>query len=98
MRSFADDKIVADFDAKLSQAFNFIYKANGINHDAIADDTKFIFAKDAGRNEVQNILLLSDENGMPGIVAASVRTTISASSVSTSMILAFTFVAPLGSN
>jgi hypothetical protein len=58
VRGFADDEVLADLDADLVQAGDFVDEADGVNHHAVADDAEFVFAQDAGRDEVQDVFLV----------------------------------------
>ncbi len=72
---------------RLAQAGDLGCHRHRIDHYAVADDAHFPRAQDAGGNEVQDVLFATHDDRVPGIVAACERTTMSAFSVSKSMIL-----------
>src|SRR6185503_4662587 len=61
VRRFGNEKVIVDFDAELLEAVDFVDETDGIDDDAVADDAHFAFAKDAGRDEVQDVFLLADK-------------------------------------
>ena len=69
-----------------------------IHHDAVADDADLVLAQDAGGNEVQDVFLALDVDGVAGVVAAlraDHHVRLLGQHVND---LAFAFVAPLGAD
>ena len=98
MRRLAHDEVVADLDAELAQSLDFLDEADGVHDHAVADDAEFVFAEDARRNEMQDVFLFADENGVPGVVAAGVAdddVRVFGEHVND---FAFAFVTPLGAD
>src|SRR5205823_5470823 len=93
---FADEEISVDPDPEFAEEFNLLDEAHRIDHHSIPDDTNLAFAQNARRNKVQDVFLLSDVDGVTGVVPALrahddiriVREDIDD--------LAFAFIAPLG--
>ena len=73
-------------------------QADRVHHHAVADDATFARAQDAGGDEVEDVFLAADQDGMPGVVAAlgadnDVR--LVGQDIDD---FAFAFVAPLGAD
>jgi hypothetical protein len=95
---FADNKVVADFDAELAQTFDFFHEVDGINHDAVADDAELVFAENAGWHQVQDVFFFANENSVAGVVAAGVTHNDIGLLREHVDDFAFAFVTPLGSD
>src|SRR5262249_49281491 len=96
MGRFAVKKIAVDFDAVLVEALDFLDETDGVDDHAVADDANLFFAQDSRRDEVQDVFLAVDMNGVAGVIAAlgaydDVR--VFGEDVNN---FAFSFVAPLG--
>ena len=98
MSGFAQEKITIEFDSELSQALHFFDQTHRIHHDAVADNTSFFRAQNAGRHKVQNIFLSFNVDRVAGVITALrahndiglLRQYIND--------FAFAFIAPLGAN
>jgi len=98
MRVVADEKPSLDIDVELFELIDFIHQRDGIDDDAVADDTRNVRMKDAGWDQMKNVLVAADDDGVPGIGTSLV--TGNDIDVFTQKVdnLSFAFVAPLGSN
>jgi hypothetical protein len=70
-----------------AQPLDFLGERSGIDHHAIANHAHRAFAQDAARNQVQHVFLPGDDDRVPALLPPCERTTTSARSVRTSMIL-----------
>ena len=64
MRAIADEQILADRDADLSQAFDFGDERDRIDDHAVADDANFAAPQNAGRNQMQDVLGPAMDDGV----------------------------------
>ena len=53
-----------------AQGFHLAAEHGGVEHDAVADETFLARMQDARRDEVQDVLLVAHQHGVPGVVAA----------------------------
>ena len=99
VRRLAEHKILRrDLDAVFLEAFHFADEADGVEHDAVADDAQLVFAQDAGRDKVKHGLLAIDDDGVTGVVAAGVADDDFRRLGEDVDDFAFAFVAPLGTD
>src|SRR5262249_13555850 len=98
MGRFAQVKITVDLDAELAESLDFFNEADGIDADGVADAANLFLAQYSGRDEVEDILLAADVNGVAGVVAAlSADNDVRLFSKDIDN-FAFSFVAPLGTH
>ena len=99
MRRFTQHKILRrDRDAVFLEAFHLADETDRIEHHAIADDTQFVFAQDAGGDQMQHRLLAFDDDRMTGVVAAGVAHDDARRLREHVNDFAFAFVTPLGAD
>jgi hypothetical protein len=79
------------------QAVNLLEEGLKVHHAAVADDRHRVRAQDAGRKELELILLTAYDDGVPGVVAAVRLDDVINTATEKIGCLAFSFVAPLGS-
>ena len=60
---------------------DLLHEADGINNHTITDHVLFVRPENSGWNKVQDVLVLTDDDGMPCIISSLPLTTRSASSV-----------------
>src|ERR1051325_2862678 len=70
MRCLTQKQVAVHVDLQLAQAFDFFDETDRIDDDSIADDAFLALAQNAGRNQVQDVFLLAQENRVAGVVAA----------------------------
>src|SRR5262249_14437649 len=70
MRAIADKKIARDRDPGRLQRFDLGQEGLWIDDQPVADDGLFTRPQNTAGDELQNELLLPNEHGMPGVVAA----------------------------
>ena len=66
----ADQEILINLDAALPQTLDLLDKCNRVNDDAVADDADLPLAENAGRDQVEDILLIAIYNGVAGVVTS----------------------------
>ena len=66
----ADMQAAGGIDAGLFQAIDFLQQADGVDDDAVADDTGGAFTKDAGGDEVQDVFRLANDDRVAGVGTA----------------------------
>ena len=66
----ADVQPPGGIDAGLFQAVDLLHQADGIDHDTVADDADGVFAKNAGGDEVQDVLRPADDDRVARVGAA----------------------------
>jgi len=96
VRRFGNEKVIIDFDPELFEAVDFVDETDGIDDDAVADDAHFAFAKDAGRDEMQDVFLFADEDRVSRVVTALRAHDDVGVTGEDIDDFAFAFVAPLG--
>jgi len=82
--------------AGVLELLDLVEEGRGVEHDAVADDALAARAENAARDELQDELLAADDDGVAGVMTASVAgddVELFAEDVDD---LAFAFVAPLG--
>ena len=80
------------------QAVDLLEQGLEVHHTAVADDRNCVGAQDAGRKELELILLTAYDDGVPGVVAAvRLHHVVNAATKQVSG-FTFAFVAPLGSD
>jgi hypothetical protein len=72
VRTAGDEETAVDVEAGFAHAVNLVQEINGIEDDAVADDAYAIGANDAAGNELQDELVLANDDGVPGVMAAGV--------------------------
>jgi hypothetical protein len=70
MRTIADDEVIGDFNSLFAQAIKLADQIDGVDDHAIPDDACLSGTEDARRNQVENILLISNNHRVTGIVSA----------------------------
>ena len=63
-------EVAVDLDAASLQAGDLLEQSPRINHDTVADDADFAGMQDAGRNQVQDVLIVADLDRVSGVIAA----------------------------
>ncbi len=61
-----------DGEAGFAELFDFGEEGHGVEDDAVADDAPGLRAEDAAGNELEDELAAADDDGVSGVVAASV--------------------------
>ncbi len=80
------------------QSVDLLEQGFQVHHAAVADDRNRVRAQDAGRKELELILLTAYDDGVPGVVAAVGLDDIVDAAAKQVSGLTFAFVAPLGSD
>jgi len=70
MGRFAQVKIAVDFDPEFAETFDLTDEADRIDDDSITNHTNLFLAQNARGDEMEDVFLAADVNGMAGIVAA----------------------------
>jgi len=95
MRAIANEQIPADRNSQLAQALDLGNERDGIDDGAVADYASFSTPEYAGRDQMQNVLHASMNDGMSSVVpslAADNDVSFSGEDIDN---LAFALVAPL---
>ncbi len=71
MSAIADVQAAGHVHARLAESLDFVDQRAGINHHAHANDGVLFRPQNSARNQLENVLVLADDDGMPGIMAAS---------------------------
>src|SRR6478672_12796062 len=98
MSAIADVEAAADIDTGFCEHFDFFDEGDGINHDAHADNGVLFRTKNAARNELENVLVLADDDGVAGVVATGNANDVVERAGEIVHDFAFTFVTPLRAN
>ena len=85
-----------DVEAGFSHAVNLVQEINGIEDDAVADDAYAVGANNAAGNELQDKLVLANDDGVPGVMAAGVARHGAEPLAQHVDNLSLTLIAPLG--
>ena len=96
--ALADSEQVRGVDAALLQPFELLHEHGGVDHDAVADDGDAAGGEDAGGEQVQGVLLVADDDGVTGVVAALVADDVVDRTAEQVGRLALALVAPLGAD
>ena len=95
MSAVADEEIFLHGDAQRAQAVDLLDERDGVDDDAVADHADLVRAQDAGGDQMQDVLLAAEHDGVAGVVAALAahdEVRMAGEHVDD---LAFSFVAPL---
>jgi hypothetical protein len=97
MGSFTDDKFIrADIDPSIAQLVNLFDQNRRIHHHPVSNHT-LLLLQDSGRNQMADKLLITDNQGVAGIVSA-LKTNHHIGKFSQKIYdFAFAFISPLGS-
>src|ERR1700688_181895 len=82
-------------DAGLGESFDFIDERGGIDDYAGADDRVSAGAQDSTRDELQNVAIGADDDGVAGVVASRYARDIFKGAGKVVNYFTFAFVAPL---
>ena len=94
MRIGADDEF-RGIDASLVEGSHLMEQDGRIDHHAVADNRDDLGSEDAGRQEMEGELLVADDDGVAGVVAALVANDIVDAATEEIGCLALAFIAPL---
>src|SRR5271170_469982 len=98
MGAVAHKQVAVDLYAHLAQSPDFLEESYGIEHHAVADHAAAAGAKNSAGHQLQNKFLSVDDDGVAGVVSASIagdNREVLREHVDD---LALTFVAPLGAD
>ena len=70
--AIADQQPPLVIEAQFLEHLHLFRQRGGIDHHTVADDAFFIGAENAGGNQVQDVLVAVEDDGMPGVVPALV--------------------------
>ena len=87
VRGFADEQVAVSLHAQLAQALDLLDQADGIDHHAVADDAELFLRRMPDGIRCRTYFCPLMKTVCPALLPPCVRTTTSACSVSTSMIL-----------
>ena len=93
-----DEQITVDGNAARLEVVNFFEQSQRVDDDAVADDVELAGIEDAGGDEMENVLLVADLDGVPGVVAALIADDNVGLLGQDVNDFAFAFIAPLGAN
>ncbi len=91
-----DEELLVDVNAEVAQLADFFQEGQRVEDDAVADDGLAGGAQDAARDELEDELLAADDDGMSGVVPASVAGHDGEALGENVDDFAFAFIAPLG--
>ncbi len=77
---------------------DLFHQSNGVDHDPVTDDALSVWVEDPGRDQVQDILLAVEDDGVSGIGTALIARHDVGLLREHVNDLAFPFIAPLGAN
>ena len=77
---------------------NFFQQGERIDNDAVANDVELAGIENAGRDEMQHVLLIADLDGVPSIVASLIADDDVRLLSQDVNYFAFAFIAPLGAD
>ena len=66
---FADEELPLNLETVPFDLVDFLHKPHKVHHHAVADDAHHRIMEDTGGNQVQDVLLAVDDNGMARVVA-----------------------------
>jgi len=92
-----DEELVVDGEASFAELAYLVEESRGVQHDSVADDAFAAGTEDAAGNKLQNELPTVNDDGVAGVMAASVSSDNGKLFREDVDDLAFTFIAPLGS-
>ena len=96
LRAVGQEKLAVDGQAHALEHADFAEQGRGVDDDAITDDALAAGAENAARDEVQDKFSAVDDDGVAGVVAASVAGDDLVALGQDIDDLAFAFIAPLG--
>ena len=97
VRAGADQQALAADAARL-KGVDLLEEHLGVDDHAVADDRRDVRGQHAGRQHVQRVLLLADDDRVPGVIAALVPDDVLDTVPEQVGRLALTLVAPLGTD
>jgi hypothetical protein len=98
VRAIADDQVFADGNFLFLETVELVDEVDGVDDDTVSDDAGLVLAKNAGWDEVQDVLLLTDDDRVAGVIPA-LATDNDVGFVREEVDdLSFSFVTPLGAN
>src|SRR5215475_6702777 len=97
VRVRADQELFAAY-AALFQGVDLLEEHAGIDDDAVADDGRDVRGEHPGRQHVQRVALVADDDGVAGVIAALVPDDVLHAVPEQVGRLALTLVAPLGAD
>ena len=95
MRAIADVQTSGNIDPGFSKRLDFSYQRRRINHHAHSDHRLLLGTKNAAGDQLQNVFLFSDDDCVPGIVAAGHAHDVVERTGKVVHDLAFAFITPL---
>ena len=98
MRAVGDEQPPCNIEPSLLQPVNFLQERDRIEYHAVTDDAAAAFPQHATGNELEDELLAADDNGVSGVVSASIAGDYVEALGEHVNNLAFTFIAPLGAH
>ena len=70
MGAVADEEVLGvHLDPAIGEPLDLGNQSNGVDDHAVADDAKLALAENAGRDQVEDILLVAVDNGVAGVIA-----------------------------
>ena len=93
----ADQEILINLDTSFPKTLDLLDESNRVDDDAVADDADLPLAENAGRDQVEDVLLIAIDNGVAGVVtslAANHDVDPSGQDIDD---FSFAFIPPLGS-
>ena len=96
LRTVRDEELLIDVDAEVAQLPNFAQEGQRVEYNAVADDSLAGWPQNAAGDELENELLAADDDGVSGVVSASVAGHDGKALGEHVDDLAFAFIAPLG--
>jgi hypothetical protein len=98
MGAIGDVQAPGDVDAGLGEHLDFLYESDRIDDDAHADDGVLLGTKNAAGDELENVFLFADDDGVAGIVAAGNANDVVERAGKVVDDFTFAFVTPLRTN
>ena len=96
--AIAEKKPPANFDAGFFQIFEFGDERRRIDHGAGTNHSSFLGPQNAAGNQLQDVTMAVEDDGVPGVVAAGITRDVIKRGGHIVDDLAFSFVAPLRAN
>ena len=87
-----------DVDAAGAERIQLFEEHLDVDDDAVGDDRRDALGQDAGGQQVQRVLLVADDDGVAGVVAAVELDDVVDAAAEQVGRLALAFVAPLGAD
>src|ERR1700719_2210025 len=95
MRAIADVQTAIHVDARLGESFDFVDESSGIDDHAGADHSVTPGAQNPAGDELQNIAIGADDDGVAGVVASGYARDIFEGAGKVVDYFTFSFIAPL---